>query len=443
MRSFVASAYFSFLVYLFVVLPLFATLQQQQNPEAQHQKQQQQVDVGAYFKHKTVIIPHDSKKHRGGEDSASSSDTVLVVADGVGGWARHGVNPGLYSKLLTQTVVDLALAATTTEDDDSSSSNNNITSSLIDVVHKANWIAAEKHLGSATCTTLQITSPTTLSTLNVGDSGYSIHRLSSTDGDSSSRSSSSRSDGNESPEEDGNDKPLKNIWNFMSRRKSRRGNYQSAVREDLVKTERGVELVYASEPGQKSFNFPHQLGGRHGDEVADVGVSMTHDDMQDGDIVIVFSDGVSDNIDPIDFHGCILTYLNDDDDRQMSEGNKENDENGNAEGGGSQEAFASYTLVADCIARTAYELGKDDKFDSPFARGAREAGWGNDYTGGKHDDISVIVAQYFVGSPANARQQENDNDPHYSESIFLYTDDVPPLSALPTKPALRAIKTEL
>jgi hypothetical protein len=42
-----------------------------------------------YFEHKTVIIPHDEKKFRGGEDAASTSDRLLVVADGVGGWAKH------------------------------------------------------------------------------------------------------------------------------------------------------------------------------------------------------------------------------------------------------------------------------------------------------------------------------------------------------------------
>jgi protein phosphatase PTC7 len=47
--------------------------------------------------HKTVIIPADEKKFRGGEDAARASDSLLVVADGVGGWANSGVNPGIYS----------------------------------------------------------------------------------------------------------------------------------------------------------------------------------------------------------------------------------------------------------------------------------------------------------------------------------------------------------
>ena len=47
-----------------------------------------------------MIIPNDEKKHRGGEDAAATSDTMLIVSDGVGGWALQGVNPGLFSRKL-------------------------------------------------------------------------------------------------------------------------------------------------------------------------------------------------------------------------------------------------------------------------------------------------------------------------------------------------------
>lgn len=53
-----------------------------------------------------MIIPHDDKLHRGGEDAADSSDNILVVADGVGGWADRGVNPGIFSGYLTRYLVD-------------------------------------------------------------------------------------------------------------------------------------------------------------------------------------------------------------------------------------------------------------------------------------------------------------------------------------------------
>lgn len=289
------------------------------------------VSIGAYFVHKSVIIPHDDKIHRGGEDAASTSDRFLVVADGVGGWARHGVNPGLYSKMLTEQVVALG--------------HQNMSLPLENIVDKANWMTAEKHLGSATCTTLKLTSPDEITTLNVGDSGYSIHR---------------RNDKDE------------------------------------------LELVFASEAGQKSFNFPYQLGGQYGDEVKDVAVEKHHI-LKQNDIIVVYSDGVSDNVFPPEFHPCL--------DRASDE------EDGFA--------LASFSLAADCIARKAYFLGKDKTFDSPFAQGARESG--KRYIGGKHDDITVVVAQVRAGDVPLPLE-----DPFFQEAITLYTGPVESEDMLPT-----------
>lgn len=53
---------------------------------------------------KTILIPHDDKIDRGGEDSAHACDTLITVADGVGGWGEQGVNPGLFSKMLTREI---------------------------------------------------------------------------------------------------------------------------------------------------------------------------------------------------------------------------------------------------------------------------------------------------------------------------------------------------
>lgn len=50
------------------------------------------------------MIPHPAKAHKGGEDAIFVSDNLLVVADGVGGWADHGVDPGKYSKKLCKII---------------------------------------------------------------------------------------------------------------------------------------------------------------------------------------------------------------------------------------------------------------------------------------------------------------------------------------------------
>ena len=54
------------------------------------------------FQYSSHMIPHPAKAYKGGEDAIFVSDNVLVVADGVGGWADHGIDPGKYSKKLCE-----------------------------------------------------------------------------------------------------------------------------------------------------------------------------------------------------------------------------------------------------------------------------------------------------------------------------------------------------
>ena len=73
--------------------------------QAAEEAKKPEYNPGAFFQSKTVIIPHDDKLHRGGEDAADSNDTFLCVADGVGGWADQGVNPGIFSAELTRSML--------------------------------------------------------------------------------------------------------------------------------------------------------------------------------------------------------------------------------------------------------------------------------------------------------------------------------------------------
>ena len=45
-------------------------------------------------------IPHWEKAHRGGEDAWICSDSLVAVADGVGGWNRKGIDPGIFARQL-------------------------------------------------------------------------------------------------------------------------------------------------------------------------------------------------------------------------------------------------------------------------------------------------------------------------------------------------------
>lgn len=51
-----------------------------------------------------LVLPHDDKVHKGGEDAFAATKTLLAVADGVGGWSRKGIDPGLFSKQLCKDI---------------------------------------------------------------------------------------------------------------------------------------------------------------------------------------------------------------------------------------------------------------------------------------------------------------------------------------------------
>lgn len=60
-----------------------------------------------HFKSGSFLIPHPEKVHKGGEDALFVRDKLITVADGVGGWANHGVDPGLYSKQLVRLISEV------------------------------------------------------------------------------------------------------------------------------------------------------------------------------------------------------------------------------------------------------------------------------------------------------------------------------------------------
>jgi serine/threonine protein phosphatase PrpC len=125
-------------------------------------------EIGAYFEYKTVIIPKDVNKHRGGEDSADSNETLLVVADGVGGWINSGINPGLFSLELTKIAVS----------EYEKTGGKNTPVNYIDYACKT---AAAKKTGTATITTLTLKSDHEIWGANLGDSGYSLFHVNDDD----------------------------------------------------------------------------------------------------------------------------------------------------------------------------------------------------------------------------------------------------------------------
>jgi protein phosphatase PTC7 len=50
-------------------------------------------------------IPHWEKAHRGGEDAWICTDSLIAVADGVGGWNKKGIDPGIFARELCRRVL--------------------------------------------------------------------------------------------------------------------------------------------------------------------------------------------------------------------------------------------------------------------------------------------------------------------------------------------------
>lgn len=118
---------------------------------------------GSFFQSKTVIIPHDDKKFRGGEDSADNDDTVLVVADGVGGWALRGINPGLFSGALTNHAVKFHKVHPEAH--------------AADIAAVGCNSATEEFQGSATVCAVKLIENMRLQGANLGDSGYALFHV--------------------------------------------------------------------------------------------------------------------------------------------------------------------------------------------------------------------------------------------------------------------------
>jgi len=130
---------------------------------------------------------------------------------------------------------------------------------------------------------------------------------------------------------------------------------------------RGTDIVFRSKEQQHSFNFPYQLGTGSADmpfHAVNVTVNI-----QPGDLVIVGSDGLWDNL----FDDEIVEVTS---------------------------RATEPMIIAQLIARQAHLAASSKTIISPFAKAARENGYPL-ATGGKMDDISVLVARVVLSRDGN------------------------------------------
>lgn len=91
--------------------------------------------------------------------------------------------------------------------------------------------------------------------------------------------------------------------------------------------------------------------------------------MHDGDVVIMATDGLFDNLYDPDILACLET---------STAGSSNMDQ----------------TQVANCLATKAEKLSFDKKYKSPFEVNAKAVG--RKHPGGKKDDITVIVSEINI-----------------------------------------------
>ncbi|KAM0872237.1 hypothetical protein ACQ4PT_038865 [Festuca glaucescens] len=124
---------------------------------------------------------------------------------------------------------------------------------------------------------------------------------------------------------------------------------------------RGGRLLLRALPQQHYFNCPFQLSAVGGDRVKDAAVGEFP--VEEGDVVVAGTDGLFDNVFDAKLEGIVqmCTALS------LTPGK-----------------------MAQAIGRLAYDMARSSR-ESPFSAASREQ-QGTNITGGKMDDITVIVA---------------------------------------------------
>ena len=265
-----------------------------------------------YFNFGGSITPKPSKKEKGGEDALLVSKYILGVADGVGSWVLRGIDPRDYSYRLMLNSNIYFYSYPIAYADDPQN--------LIVLSDRTN-----QHKGSSTMVLCTL-SGNKLYSANVGDSGYMI---------------------------------------LTPTLKTRPKNEGTSIIYDIT---------HKSVPQQHRFNFPFQLGP-FGDDPTEVTENNSHN-IGYGTIVLVYSDGVGDNLFNEEFRMIVNLYIFE---LKQNYGVKLRE---------FVPFFDSFEL-AERIEKESFRKSIDTSNVTPFRIEALN--WGYTGTGGKSDDISIAV----------------------------------------------------
>jgi len=238
------------------------------------------------------MIPHPAKVDKGGEDAyfVSSDGKALGIADGVGGWSLHGIDPAIYAKSMMQdsriAYEELGLR---------------IPQDMITYAYER----AKTIQGSSTACVL-VLDGSSLLTNNIGDSGFML------------------------------------------------------IRDE--------KIFFRFKEQLHSFNYPYQLGTASANVPSDA--SNITLELKEGDIIVVGSDGLFDNLFDSEILDIVLT---------QSIGSEN---------------------IAESLAKTAFMKSQSMSLETPFRKSACELGLVDSPLGGKLDDITILVAR-VTSKPAS------------------------------------------
>lgn len=310
---------------------------------------------------------HESTRVDCGEDAFFALDSqccsVLGIADGVGGWNSFGVNPALFAWELMECSKKASISKSVPVP-------SQVLSQAYDAVKEGGQVDA----GSSTACIVSFDKNTgMLHSSNLGDSGFWVFRF--------------KPPSNSAPSEDS------------------RNNSDSLSDEQ---SEISMDLVYESEELQHHFNAPFQLAilpsyiseAQRKFFMADTPKDAKNDTfgpLMHGDIIVMATDGLFDNLFIDDVSSALVCLLADEWHKLYGSNTETIDSNGNFQTFNDIIASEEWREVvqekmveaAKLLVRNAAACASSPRL-SPFSKRAQQFGWSDNF-GGKVDDVTVLT----------------------------------------------------
>jgi protein phosphatase PTC7 len=172
-----------------------------------------------------------------------------------------------------------------------------------------------------------------------------------------------------------------------------------------------------TEPQTHAFNTPFQLSKTPKRMLVQMAVfggpstlsdkpkesSVTHHNVRHGDVLVFATDGVWDNISPQDTLGIVSRHMvhvgawvEKDNAMEVGEGLSQLAQ---AASDGKADGTSLQARLSVAIAKEAKEAGLNTRRDGPFAKEVQKYYPGEDWHGGKPDDIAVVIAVVVEKDP--------------------------------------------